>query len=688
MPIPYKNKLCITIEEWEESGLSYYDYQNDKSAGYLTTLTRGGNGRKVLINFDSIAKPDRKAAIVRTFGNITEKSANDELRNKIVSDVNAWEFFSMFQTPGGKYLNPNKIKQYVANADVLNAIKELHSERLKMRMQKGKSYVPGFWLNIAITVKQLKEELGHNLPGNYRHLQRLADKYYEKGYEALLNGREANVNARAIKDTEQESVMRQLIRKHNNFDNEQISEFYNTIAKACGWKTLTASTVANYRNEWELETYSGRKGVNAWMDEKAMTVKRKAPSYPLYYWTVDGWDVELLYQHTEVDKNGNSRTTYHNRLTVVVVLDPCCKYPIGYAIGTHETPDLIKSAIRNGINHTAQLFGIRHKVLQLQTDNYARKKLQPIYEAISECFTPARVKNAKSKVIEPYFGRLNKKYCQIMPNWSGFGIASGSKNQPNAEYLNKIRNSFPDVDGCRTQIERILEIERQSKLQAYMDAFREMPEEDRHIMDDQEYLYMLGETTGFVNSLSSGGLIATIDGAEKVYDCFDPAFRQNAYESWCLKYDPEDTRQVLAVNATGQNGRLVEELGTKRFVLSEKYVQPMALHERQEGDAEQLQLVRGFNRNLKESITQQMADDYKAVDNLISNNPKLEGTLAKLILTDSYGQHKDNRSASRLEPARKLLQKQEEKIDRQIEVEKKKAYDDYLDKKVDLSKYI
>ena len=29
-----------------------------------------------------------------------------------------------------------------------------------------------------------------------------------------------------------------------------------------------------------------------------------------------------------------------------MVLDPCCNYPIGYAIGTHETPELIKEALR------------------------------------------------------------------------------------------------------------------------------------------------------------------------------------------------------------------------------------------------------------------------------------------------------------------------------------------------------
>ena len=66
---------------------------------------------------------------------------------------------------------------------------------------------------------------------------------------------------------------------------------------------------------------------------------------------------ELLYQTTTTNKNGHSVTTYCNRLTLEVVLDPCCNYPIGYAIGTHETPELIKEALRNAAQHSRNCSG-------------------------------------------------------------------------------------------------------------------------------------------------------------------------------------------------------------------------------------------------------------------------------------------------------------------------------------------
>lgn len=104
--------------------------------------------------------------------------------------------------------------------------------------------------------------------------------------------------------------------------------------------------------------------------------------------------------------NGETRTykktTYHNRKTIVVVLDACGKYPIGYAVGDHESPALIREALRNAIRHARELFGARYKPLQLQSDNYQKGVMVPFYEAMTVHYIPAALHNAKAKIIEPY----------------------------------------------------------------------------------------------------------------------------------------------------------------------------------------------------------------------------------------------------------------------------------------------
>lgn len=679
MPEYFNNILCISKPELTDGDIPIMtDGAYDK---YVRThkhvrVRRGSPAGPALLNWD-LVRGDIRAKYIELYGDPKSDGPRYCLSNLIVTDYKAIEFFATWHLPNGKNLSAEHQKEYSTNANVLNALIRVQNDRQAMRKALGGSS-KGTWATIAESATEIKKATGHTLPENPIRLKQRLEMYKSSGYVSLISGKFMNKNAALVVDPQQEATMRQLLRKHNNFDNEQIKSIYNTVAETVGWDKVTAATVANYRERWGLETFSGRRGSTAWDNQKAMLVRRSAPTQPLYYWTADGWDVELLYQRTEVDAKGNTRTTYHNRLTAVIILDPSHKYPVGYAIGTHETPELIKAALRNAIQHTRELFGEHYKVLQLQTDNYGKKGLTPIYEAISEKFTPARVHNAKSKVIEPYFKYLNKTYCQFQPNWSGFGITANAKSQPNAQYLNKIHNSFPDEFGCRHQISAMIEAERARKVEKYRAAFAEMPEEDKHTIKFDEYLYLLGETTGFTNRLSASGLVVTIEGEKREYDTFDVNFRRNANVDWVVKYEPGNTQRVLACSGDG----------TIRFELTERYLQPMALRDRKPGDSDELKRIRGFNENVKAEITEGMREDYNLVAEVFENNPALEGTLAKLILVDSTGQHKDNKAAARIGAARKALNRQT----RQVEAAEARTWaqeqEAYLDSKIDISQYL
>ena len=94
-------------------------------------------------------------------------------------------------------------------------------------------------------------------------------------------------------------MLQELASDGRNLDNEMIAMLYNTVASKLGWNTILAGTVANWKLRNMDVQYVGRHGVVAHRNNKAMQVKRRAPRFPLYYWTVDGWDVELLYQQRE-----------------------------------------------------------------------------------------------------------------------------------------------------------------------------------------------------------------------------------------------------------------------------------------------------------------------------------------------------------------------------------------------------
>ena len=280
------------------------------------------------------------------------------------------------------------------------------------------------------------------------------------------------------------------------------------------------------------------------------------------------------------------------------------------------------------------------KAYQLQYDHYAIKAMTPIYEAIGKIQTPARVKNAKAKPVERYFLTLNRNYCQLCNNWSGYGITSDPKKQPNSEALNIMRHSFPDEAGVRAQIDEIITRERAKKHAQFMEYYSKLTADKVLPLSRENYLLYFGNVTGFTNALTGSGLHPTLLGVKRDYESFDLSFRQHAGEKWAVRYDPDDMSTVLAVNADG----------SLRYMLEEKYVQPMALADRKEGDAQQLEHTNSFNKQLEAHVISEQDKVYRTISGMVERHPELD-VLRKFCIVNSSGQHKLPKAQARLTAA-------------------------------------
>lgn len=633
----YNNILCISQTELTDGIASAATIKWWNQQGKVERVRRGCKNSSALYAVSSLPFKYRQE-VYRRNPDCQAAAAGKTFENMIEPDAAAIEFYKNYRLKDGRYLSVDKQAEYSNNAAILNAFRTMLQKSDSMRTKANRARINRgeFWQKAAKVLPRLSDNYPNSLPANARRLQDKFTLYVKDGYEALVTGKFGNPNAAKINTDEQKSLLVQLMSTPLNWDNEQIAAAYNIMAAEKGWKTITAAAVATWKEKEGLVTAAGRLGVTRFRNQKEMLVKRKRPTMPLLYWTIDGWTVELMYQKTDY-VNGQQRTTYTNRLSIVVLLDTCCNYPIGYAIGDRETPELIKEAVRNGINHTADLFGKRYKVNQLQSDNYGRGNLTPVYKAACKIYTPARAHNSKAKVIEPYFKTLNKNYCQMELNWSGFGVTSDRNLQPNAEYLNKCRKSFPDKSGCEQQIVAMMEKERARLHDQYMQMFSQMPDDMKIPMSIEEYLYSFGCTTGRKNAIEGTGLRPTIDGIKRDYDCFDIHFRELSHIKWTVLYDPADVHNVLAIN----------DDHSQRFLLEEKYVQPMALAERKPGDAEQLAKVHRFNKSLEEHIDGQLLAHRKRVEELFNNSDR-QDLATRLLICDSRGQNKIYKSTKHL----------------------------------------
>lgn len=631
----YNNILCFEAGWLVDNQITTRtNYDNLAKRKQIQVVRRASRNTPALVAYDSM--PDRfKEAIKEKIGGDPYKLAKlNALEDLIEHNTEASKFFNEdFKLSDGRWLPKQTRNEYYHNAIILDAITKL-IEKVAVKKAKGHK-TSGQWNYYSELVQGLdRVKYPHSLPDYFSSLREKYNKYIAEGCVSLIHANflKGIRNRAKIDDDTKLSILIELLADPRNFDNERIARFYNQVAGNAGWQSITGHTVAKYRDKYDLEIHAGRRGVVSLSNEKLMQVKRFAPTRPLYYWTVDGWDVELFYQKTE-----NGKTTYTNRVTAVIVLDPCGKYPIGYAIGDHETPELIKEALRNAVKHTAELFGSMYRSHQIQSDRYGIKKMTPLYEAVAKISIPAKAHNAKSKVIEPYNKYLNTEYCHIFRNWSGYGIEAKKDSQPNNQALNQYKTQFPDYEGVCKQFDSIMAQERKAKVNQFVSYWSEMSDDDKLVLSYEQYLYHFGISTGRTNLMQGSGLHVTIKGLKRAYDSFDLSFRQHMSTQWSIMYDPDDTSKILAMN----------EDNTRRFVLEEKYLQPMAIKDRKDGDLEQLQQINQFNKKAIEHITDFRTETSVTTRDFFLKNKELDETLVKFVMTDSNGQHKDNKNLGR-----------------------------------------
>ncbi len=639
----HNDTLCISHAELTDGIMTVPNLKYHVASGKIQQVQRGCYGTPALYAVDSLPAK-YQAEVKRRYVDPEAQAKARAFIDTIVIDQIAATYYESVSIEGARGLNDEKRMLYTNSASILNACRAKLMEAEAEQKKVGRSRrvkMSDFWAAVAAHLPRVADIYPHSLPENPRVLQRKYQEYFRGGqpnYEVLISGKFRNKNAARVATPEQVAWLTKFLEHHTNLDGQEVADYYNTVAQNFGWPTVSRRTMLVWLQKLGWLVNAGRQGAKKYMNRYGMQNKRFAPTAPMLFWSLDGWTVELWYKKRTEGKRGG-RTTYCNRMTVVVVLDPFNKYPIGYATGYQESPELIKASLRDAVNHTAELFGKRLRPVQIQSDNYQIKIMLPTY-GMAEYVTPAQVGNAKAKPIEPYFRRLNHKYAKkCSGNWSGYGITSRKESQPNMEWVNAHKGQIPDESGVRAQIEWIIESERAAKREEYMAGFSRIPADRLLPMSTESYLLTFGQQTGFKNTLEGSGLNVRLLGERRTYDSFNLEFRKYAHLRWSIRYDPDNLHEVLAVS----------DEGDIRILLEEKYVQPMALADRRPGDAEELQRVKDFNDELKRTVIEYDRQATETARESLLRHPDLGNPYITGILTDSRGQNKDRKSQYRLE---------------------------------------
>nr|DAS89156.1 MAG TPA: transposase [Caudoviricetes sp.] len=585
------NSLCATRGELVPSIITGVNLQNLVLRKQVKIVVRGCRGRQAQYAVDSLPKKYREECYKR-YDIPPMPRVKSRLEELISPYPEAVRFYHAYRLPDGRCLPQERISQYTAEAQILEAISAYWMAHTSVRgkggarpVSKGTFY--GWMVDQLGTIST--SDYPHKLPQSVDNLKRKHARYKLEGLESLVHKGYNNRNASKLEQSEQEAYLLMLLAHQNQLTNRQVAKLYNEVASQRGWEHLTTSAVGKIAKKHDLLLEAGRIGATKFRANARVAIRRSKPSRSMSYWVLDGWEAELYYQQT-IEKKGANTTRYDCRLVVVVVLDASCSYPIGYAIGDRESKSLITQALMSAVHHTEDLFGARLAPRQLQMDNYDIKELMPLYASMAGKVTPAQAKNARAKIVEPYFSYLNTQYCKLQPNWAGYGVVSAQGKNPNTDALNALKHSTPTKEEVISQIHLMIAEERAKKQAEYLELY------DGDLtgieLSREVYLENFGLRQDRLIGQSIYGLTPTIYGETRYYECLDLGWRQQRHQKWQVCYDPSELSSVLAISEDGQY----------KYLLTEKHVQPMALEDQTEQDAAELKKVRDFEGEVESWI--------------------------------------------------------------------------------------
>lgn len=309
----YGNRWCISARELVDGGIvSQSNYQNWVNRGRIDVVRRGGGaaGQYALVAVDSLPL-DYKEKVQALYPDGPLMHLNAWVCSNYEIDQRAVAFFHSREQAGVE-LPPEKIKEYVVNASVLNCCVKLYERAATAQKLFGGKYN---WEEMASSIESLRDKFGHTLPASTLRFRKKVMEYKREGYACLISGKFGNQSARKV-DYKTERLILSLAVLPNKPFNSTTHDNY--LSFVCGelevfdlktgelfdpneWtdpktgepKELSESTICNYLNRPNNKVLIEQR-LTSWttfMHEQMPHMHRHGGSFSLSQITMD--DVDL-----------------------------------------------------------------------------------------------------------------------------------------------------------------------------------------------------------------------------------------------------------------------------------------------------------------------------------------------------------------------------------------------------------
>lgn len=518
----------------------------------------GGNGRNMLIAFDSL-RSDIKEAIG------DPRKTDNVLQRFYTVDSEAAIFYAAYQFSDGSSLSTALQEKYTINASVLRACVSLCHERAIIRGTSRK-LMPSV-LNDAMNFNKVMESkygAKHTLPASLTRFKNTLNGFktsfeyhgrkYEYNYASLISGKIRNQNTAKIKDDDlSQDILQSLLENHNQYDAKYLQIAYNKKAKELKLKTVSVGTIKNWRKKLEPEIKPFRDGWDEFRNSHSRSVKRGRPSQPGYLWESDDNHLDLLF-------NGDDKSPYH-RFKGIFVQDSFSDLVLGYACTEGElTPWNVRMAYINAMYYIRSITGGWYLPFEVKTDRWRLATLRPFYQGIARYYdTPVLSKNRGWQ--EEFFGTNDWKRCLKSDvngtpaiNYTGNNITAVNAGY-NREMSRINAKLFPHTEQAPAQIQAFVNRLRKIDLEGtgsremkWLQAWAKLPEDEKRPISDMQFLTVFGLKHDWQNTIEKTGITPTLMGHKISYAVPPAYYLMNVGKKVDVYYDPFDLSRVLVTD--------------------------------------------------------------------------------------------------------------------------------------------
>ncbi len=193
----YGNTLCISARELVDGGvMSIANYKQLSARGRINVVRPGkGLGCYALVAVSSLPDTYREK-VNALYPDPSLEVLLAWLEHNYEIDQAAVAYFANWRAKydlGGA--TDEHVKEYVANASVLNACIRLYNNAKDIHKTMGLKYD---WSMMAQAVEGYRMKTGHTLPGSMLRFRKKVNEYQKEGYACLISGKFGNQSARKV----------------------------------------------------------------------------------------------------------------------------------------------------------------------------------------------------------------------------------------------------------------------------------------------------------------------------------------------------------------------------------------------------------------------------------------------------------------------------------------------------------